>query len=81
MTQITINDLKYKDDLFELAAAMQYAFHGEATSEYSIQNKRYWLGQVYLKSKLTVVNQIKKTKQEHLSKALKNVLFCFYRNF
>lgn len=65
MDQININDLKYKKDLFKLAEAMQYAFHGEATSEYSIQNKRYWLGQVYANSRLDVVNQIKKTKEEH----------------
>lgn len=71
MSRININDLSYKKELLKLAEAMQYAFYGEATSEYEIQNKRYWLGQVYECSKLEVVAQINKTKEEH-AEALAN---------
>ena len=65
MARISIHDLSYQKDLLKLAEAMQYAFHGEATSDYGIQNKRYWLGQVYENSKLDVVKQINETKAEH----------------
>ena len=63
--RISVNDLPYRADLLKLAEAMQYAFHGEAKSDYAIQNKRYWLGEVYKNSKLDVAKQIEETQKEY----------------
>ena len=74
--RITVNDLPYKTYLFKLAEAMQYAFHGEAKSDYEIQNKRYWLGEVYKNSKLEVAKQIEETKKEHAEQLANSPLLC-----
>ena len=65
MKRLNIQDLSYRVELLKLAEAMQYAFHGEATSDYAIQNKRYWLSEVYKNSKLDVVRQIEETQKEY----------------
>lgn len=65
MARLNINDLPYRREIFKLAEAMQYAYNSEPTSDYDIQNKRYWLGEVYKNSKLEVAKQIKETQKEH----------------
>lgn len=62
---INFRDLPYRTELLKLTEAMQYAFHGEATSDYDIKNKRYWLGQVIAQSNIDVARKIKETKASH----------------
>lgn len=65
MARLNLNDLPYKKEIYKLAEAMQYAYGSEPRSDYDIQNKRYWLGEVYKNSKLEVAKQIKETQKEH----------------
>ena len=74
--RITVNDLPYRAELLELSVAMQYAFHGEPQSDYEVQNKRYWLGEVYKHSKLEVVKEIEKTKKEYAEQLANSPLLC-----
>ena len=86
MARLNINDLPYRKEIFKLAEAMQYAYNGEPKSDYDIQNKRYWLGEVYKNSKLDVAKQIKETQKEYAeelasSPLLRGLLRFFLQDF
>ena len=48
---LNIKDLQYFSDLFELSEAMQYAFNNEPKTDNERENQRFWIGQVFQKTK------------------------------
>ena len=63
-TNLYYYDLPFWEDLTRLGEAMQYAFHGEATSEYDIKNKKYWTDKAAGITKPSVCEAIRKFKEE-----------------
>lgn len=58
-------NLPFWKDLTSLGEAMQYAFHGEATSDYQIKNKKFWVKEIIERVKPEVCEQIKAFKTEN----------------